>query len=255
MSANTSGPDRIPGTNPQAPHPDPPQDPAAFWEAHYGDKQVWSGNVNAALADASAHLIPGRVLDLGCGEGGDVIWLAQQGWKAVGVDISQAAIIRARAAAEAADLSPDRAEFVLADLTTLGDRSRHESLAGPFELVTASFFQSPVALDRQRILQAAAELVAPGGHLLLTSHAAPPPWANDQASHTDEHAGGPTTGPSHFPSPEEELATLALDTHDWETLTAGIRTREATAPDGAHGHLDDTVVLVRRRGIPAADVR
>ena len=243
-----------------APQADTPQDPAAFWESHYGDEQVWSGNVNAALADAAEHLIPGSVLDLGCGEGADVLWLAQRGWRAVGVDISQAAIVRARAAAEAADLGEDRAAFVRADLTTLTDRDRHASLKGPFDLVTASFFQSPVALDRQRVLRAAADLVVTGGHLLITSHAAPPSWA---AHHTGEHTGDATDhhadhhtgGPAEFPSPEDELSTLALDHHEWETLTAGIRTRDVQAPDGAHAHLDDSVVLVRRRGIPAADVR
>lgn len=246
-----------------APQADAPQDPTAFWESHYGDEQVWSGNVNASLADAAEHLIPGSVLDLGCGEGADVLWLAQRGWRAVGVDISQAAIIRARTAAEAADLGEDRAAFVRADLTTLADRDRHESLKGPFDLVTASFFQSPVALDRQRILRAAADLVAAGGHLLLTSHAAPPSWAKEQmgghADHAGKHASDDTSdhdhhtgGPAEFPSPEEELSTLALDPHKWETLTAGIRTRDVQAPDGAHAHLGDSVVLVRRRGIPAA---
>ena len=228
-----------------APQTDAPQDPTAFWESHYGDKQVWSGNVNVALADAAEHLIPGTALDLGCGEGGDVLWLAERGWRAVGVDLSQAAIIRARAAAEAAEFGEDRVAFVRADLTTLADRDRHSFLQGPFDLVTASFFQSPVALDRQRILRAAADLVAPGGHLLLTSHAAPPTWA------TEQHTGGP----AEFPSPEDELSTLALAPHEWETLTAGVRTRDVQAPDGAHAHLDDSVVLVRRRGIPAADVR
>lgn len=243
-----------------APQADAPQDPTAFWESHYGDEQVWSGNVNASLADAAEHLIPGSVLDLGCGEGADVLWLAQRGWRAVGVDISQAAIIRARTAAEAADLGEDRAAFVRADLTTLADRDRHESLKGPFDLVTASFFQSPVALDRQRVLRAAADLVAAGGHLLITSHAAPPSWAAEHTGEhtgdaTDHHADHQTGGPAEFPSPEDELSTLALDPHEWETLTAGIRTRDVQAPDGAHAHLDDSVVLVRRRGIPAADVR
>ncbi|SMY12861.1 class I SAM-dependent methyltransferase [Brevibacterium jeotgali] len=246
-----------------APQADTPQDPAAFWESHYGDEQVWSGNVNAALADAVEHIIPGSVLDLGCGEGADVLWLAQRGWRAVGVDISQAAIVRARAAAEAADLGEDRAAFVRADLTTLADRDRNASLTGPFDLVTASFFQSPVALDRQQVLRAAADLVVAGGHLLITSHAAPPPWTAEHTEHagdttdhhTTDHHADHHSGPAEFPSPEDELSALALDPHEWETLTAGIRTRDVQAPDGAHAHLDDSVVLVRRRGIPAADVR
>lgn len=234
-----------------------PQEPTAFWESHYGDGPVWSGNVNAVLADTASGLLQGSALDLGCGEGGDVLWLAQNGWNAVGVDISQAAIIRARAAAEAAGLGEDRAAFVRDDLSILGDSGRSKLLKGPFDLVTASFFQSPVALDRQRILQYAADLVAPGGHLLLTSHAAPPTWAAQQRGEQHDHAGGDHqhAGPADFPSPEDELATLALDPQTWETVRADLVTRDITAPDGSPAQLDDTVVLMRRRGIPAADVR
>ena len=43
-----------------------------YWEAKYGGRDgVWSGRVNAALAEAAEALEPGRALDLGCGEGGD----------------------------------------------------------------------------------------------------------------------------------------------------------------------------------------
>lgn len=228
-----------------------PQDPAAFWESHYGDGPVWSGRVNAVLADTASGLMPGCVLDLGCGEGGDVLWLAQNGWTAVGVDISQAAIIRARAAAEAAGLGEDRAAFVRDDLGVLGEKNRPKLLKGPFDLVTASFFQSPVALDRQHILRHAAELVAPGGHLLVTSHAAPPAWAAEQMKMGEDHQHGP----ADFPSPEDELATLGLDAQTWETVRAEVATRDVTAPDGTPAQLDDTIVLMRRRGIPTADVR
>jgi cyclopropane fatty-acyl-phospholipid synthase-like methyltransferase len=41
-------------------------------------------------------LTPGRVLDIGCGDGRDAAWLAEHGFEAVGVDHSQAAIAQAR---------------------------------------------------------------------------------------------------------------------------------------------------------------
>ena len=54
--------------------------PVDFWEERYaGADQVWSGKVNQVLADIASTLVPGRALDLGCGEGADVIWLAQHG--------------------------------------------------------------------------------------------------------------------------------------------------------------------------------
>ena len=51
------------------------------WEERYaGPEQVWSGNPNTQLVTEASRLTPGTALDVGCGEGGDVIWLAQQGW-------------------------------------------------------------------------------------------------------------------------------------------------------------------------------
>ncbi|KGM12493.1 methyltransferase type 12, partial [Cellulomonas bogoriensis 69B4 = DSM 16987] len=71
-------------------------DPAAFWEDRYaGSGRVWSGEPNATLVDVVAGLTPGRALDLGCGEGGDAIWLARHGWDATGIDISPTAVARA----------------------------------------------------------------------------------------------------------------------------------------------------------------
>lgn len=244
----------------------PPQDPQAFWEAHYGPGPVWSGNVNAVLESVAADLMPGTALDLGCGEGADVLWLAHRGWHAVGVDIAQGAIIRARATAEGSTLDEGRAQFLRTDLGILAQDRRPEELTGPFDLITASYFQSPVALDRQHILRAAAALVAPGGHLLLTSHAAAPSWAADesQAQHapSDHEAAADSAqhnhdhhGPADFPSPQDELTTLALDPQQWETLRAEVVTRDTTSPDGSPARLDDTIVLLRRRGIPAAGTR
>ena len=51
-----------------------------FWEDHYRRRgRVWSGRPNPVLVDVVGSLRPGTALDLGCGEGGDAIWLAQQG--------------------------------------------------------------------------------------------------------------------------------------------------------------------------------
>lgn len=155
-------------------HATPPQDPRAFWEARYGGDQVWSGKVNAALAALAEGLPPGRALDLGCGEGGDVIHLAEVGWDATGVDLAEAAVARARRAAQERGVA-ERTRFVAADLsdTASGWGLPDDAAAPGFDLVAASFLQSPVALDRERILRHALTLLAPGGRLVLVSHAAP----------------------------------------------------------------------------------
>ncbi|MYW72647.1 class I SAM-dependent methyltransferase, partial [Pseudonocardia sp. SID8383] len=66
---------------------------AAFWDAHYDTRpQIWSGDANAALVAEAADLPPGRALDVGCGEGGDAVWLAARGWRVDAVDVSPVAV-------------------------------------------------------------------------------------------------------------------------------------------------------------------
>jgi len=200
----------------------------AWWEARYAERDgIWSGRVNAVLADVAGALPTGRALDLGCGEGGDVVWLARQGWDATGVDLSVTAITRGSRAAVAAGVE-DRTAFVAADLDAWDTAAR-------FDLVTASFLQSwPVQIPREAILRRAAGLVASGGHLLVTAHAAPP------------HGDLPEELRAYrFPTPEEDLAALDLD-DSWEVLAAELRPRTATTPEGAPHEVLDSVVLARR---------
>ncbi len=241
--------------------------PADFWEHRYAaSTQVWSGRVNAVLADIAATLPAGSALDLGCGEGGDVLWLAAHGWRATGIDISVTAIGRARAAAADAGADAASARFVAGDLAAL-------DVDETFDLVTASFLHSPVDLPREEILRAAAERVAPGGHLLITSHAAPPPGSpgaghghghghdghhpapgHDReggAPHDHGHGGARHPDPAAparrwFPTPAEDVAALALDPAEWTVLIAEERQRESLARDGELRTFHDGIVLARR---------
>lgn len=172
-------------------------------------------------------------------EGGDVLHLAEAGWDATGIDLSEAAVARARDAARERGVA-QRTRFLAADLSDpAADWGAHEAGAAGYDLVTASFLQSPVALDRRRILRRAADSLAPGGHLVLVSHGAPPPWAPPQLAERGD-----------FPSPAAELAALGVPAGGdarWEVLTAELRERDTTGPDGRSTRLEDTVVVVRRR--------
>ncbi|MBH0054378.1 NAD(P)/FAD-dependent oxidoreductase [Salinibacterium sp. SWN139] len=218
-----------------------PASPAEFWESRYsGDAHQWSGRVNAVLEAVVPELETGfaegaerTALDLGCGEGGDALWLAQRGWRATGVDISRNAIERGRQAAEGAGIANDQLRFVAADL------SEFES-SESFDLVTASFLQSPVELPRADILKRAAMMVAPGGHLLITAHGTPPrpPAAPSGAGHS-----------SPFPSlytPDGDLAALELELDDWTVLVHELRPRTIELPGKGEFITEDSIVLVQR---------
>jgi SAM-dependent methyltransferase len=193
----------------------------AFWEDFYSSgRSRWSGAANASLVEEVAGLDPGTALDLGCGQGGDAIWLATQGWTVTATDIAQSALdVAAQHAAEAG-------------VTVTWERhDLAESLpAGPFDLVTASFLHSDVELPRARILRAAAAAVADGGTLLVVGHAPSP-----------EH-------PHHdLPSVEQVVAELALPEDGWELQASELRERQHAFRGEAPKTRVDTVVRFRRR--------
>ncbi|MFC7618960.1 class I SAM-dependent methyltransferase [Microlunatus sp. GCM10028923] len=203
-------------------------DLAAHWEAHYGaTDRVWSGRPNQTLVEVVSGLDAGRALDLGCGEGGDAIWLAGRGWQVTGVDVSSVAIERARAAALGAEVA-DRVEWAVADLGSWTGE-------GSYDLVTACFFHSPVEPDRAGALRRAAALVASGGRMLIISHAGAPSWSNHH-DHADYR----------FRSPAEEVEDLRLEPGDWTVELSETRQRAVTDPQGQPATLDDAVVLLRR---------
>jgi SAM-dependent methyltransferase len=196
-----------------------------FWEERYGQKdRIWSGKVNPVMAAIVEPLRPGRALDLGCGEGGDAVWLAHQGWQVTGVDISTTALERAAAHVAEAGLS-DRVVFERHDLA-------HAFPQGEFDLVSAQFLQSPVEFPHDEVLRRAAAAVAPGGLLLIVEHGAPPPWSSH--AHLD------------FPTVQETFEALHLDPGAWTVDRVESPEREATAPDGTPGHLVDNVIAARR---------
>ena len=202
-----------------------PNEHHATWEEHYNARpQVWSGRVNAQLASIVPTLTGTRALDLGCGEGADAIWLAEQGWSVVAVDVSDTALSRARAAAEARGVA-DRIDFQRRELTgSFPD--------GLFDLVSAQFLHSTLELDRPAILRRAAAAVAPGGSLLIVDHAGAPPWATKMHHHD-------------FPTAKAVVAGLDLEPARWETEISSVE-RPARGPEGEDATLVDNVILVRR---------
>ena len=198
-----------------------------FWEDHYRRReQVWSGNANAVLVDVVGGLPPGAALDLGCGEGGDAIWLARQGWRVTAIDISATALQRVAARASAAGVA-DRVECERHDLARTFP-------AGRFDLVSAQYLHTPVDFPRARVLQAAARAVAVGGLLLIVEHASIAPWSWNQDPQT------------RFPTPEQILASLDLTLAQWHIERLAAPARQATGPGGRVATVTDNIVAIRR---------
>lgn len=231
----------------------------AEWEEHYsGAEAVWSGNPNAALVAVVTEfdLTPGRSLDVGCGEGADVLWLAGRGWQATGIDLSETAIARARTAAERTGI---RADFAVANLADWADDADEDSRPrrGGFDLVTGCFLHTRLPETRDELLTRLGELVAPGGRLVLISHAGVPPWAaghghagTDAHEHEADdcsHDGGHSHDGFDFSTPEADFALLeAGGTGVWELNLGETRTRSVTGPDGTPVDLEDGLLVARK---------
>lgn len=197
------------------------------WEEHYADRdRVWSGRVNVRLAEVAESLPPGRALDLGCGEGGDAMWLAERGWHVTAVDISQTALDRAAADARSRNLL-ERIDFQRHDLPDTFPE-------GVFDLVSAQFLHSTVELDRPSLLRLGADAVSESGTLLIVDHGGPPPWASKLDHHHEFH------------SAHEVADSLNLDAGEWERVRLEAVEREATGPDGEVATWTDNVIVLRR---------
>lgn len=198
-----------------------------FWETHYQKRdQPWSGNPNTFLVATVAQREPGSALELGCGDGGDAIWLAGRGWRVTAVDISAVALGRVAERAAAAGVG-DRVTAERHDLARTFP-------AGQFDLVAALYLHTPFDFPHARVLQAAARAVALGGLLLDVEHASLAPWSWNQDRETP------------FPTPEEILASLDLDLAQWQIERLEAPEREATGPGGQVATVHDNIVAIRR---------
>ena len=199
---------------------------AQFWDEMYRSRdQVFSCNPNPVLFTEATDLPPGRALDIGCGEGADAIWLARHGWHVTAVDVSQAAL--ARAAAAATDLT-GRVTWTRADLTSTPPP------LGAFDLVSVQYFPLP-RRPGHTALHGLLDAVAPGGTLLFATH--------DLADLTPRPEQG--FDPADYYQPDD-IAQL-LD-HNWTVLINETRPRTTPAPADTHHthHTHDTVLRARR---------
>jgi SAM-dependent methyltransferase len=131
---------------------------AEDWDERYAERQQWSAEPNALIAELLVGLPPGDAVDLAAGEGRHALWLSGLGWGVTAVDFSDVGLVRGRAQPGA-----DRVTWVTADVTTW--RARPASL----DLVLVAYLHLPEA-ETTALLTRAVGWLRPGGRLLVLGH-------------------------------------------------------------------------------------
>jgi SAM-dependent methyltransferase len=203
-------------------------EPAAWEERYSGDGTIWSGEPNLQLVAEATDLEPGTALDVGCGEGGDAIWLAKRGWTVTGAEFSAAGLERAARAAEAAGVG-ERTDWWRVDAREFDPGGR------AFDLVSTQYLHAPDG-GMVDVVRRLAGAVAPGGHLLVVGHA-PPAESSDDGGH-------------HHDAAKRRAMLLAADLlpglpAGFEPLAVEQRPHPVVR-DGKTIHVDDSVLLARR---------
>jgi tellurite methyltransferase len=137
------------------------------WDARYHNEPQLASLEPAAFLSSHAGLLPrGRALDVACGAGRNVLFLAELGLAVTGVDVSPVGLELARRAARARGLD---ATLVEADLT------RDPLPAGPYDVVLCNHY-----LERS-LFGALEAAVAPGGVLVYET------FTRDQLAFPEAH--------------------------------------------------------------------
>ncbi|MEM7286073.1 MAG: bifunctional NAD(P)/FAD-dependent oxidoreductase/class I SAM-dependent methyltransferase [Actinomycetota bacterium] len=200
------------------------------WDARYSGDEVWSGAPNGTLVEEIEGDVPGRVLDVGAGEGGDALWLAERGWDVTATDVADSGLRRLAAKADAEGLA---IRCVVADANALrayGDDT--------YDLVSLFYCSIPRTGD-ERAVDSLLAAVAPGGTLLMVGHA-------PHAPETDHHDGHTRPWDRASFVDIDSVAAAVSSTPGWTVVTHELRDR----PPGSstHHHHDTDVVLRARRG-------
>jgi len=201
----------------------PKADVAAAWNERYtAAGELYGLEPNQFVAGELAGLSPRRVLDLGCGQGRNSVWLAGQGHDVTGLDVSDVGIGQARQLAAQVGVDVD---FRIADVVSEWEPD------GAYDLVLLSYLQLPPEMRKAVHAKAIASL-APGGEVFLIAH------------HTDnlEHGiGGPPMAEVLFD--ESQLA------EDFASLDIGRNEKvyRAVDRDGQSRTAHDILLRARRQ--------
>jgi SAM-dependent methyltransferase len=147
-------------TSSASPHPNS----SAWWNQHYAQGATpWDSGIVPpelhVLLDSGQLQPPGITLDLGCGTGTNVIYLAQRGFTAYGVDLASLALARARAKALAVSAPANFCQGDVADLGFLAVQAIFALDMGCLHALSAA--------DRARYAASLARCMRPDGLYML----------------------------------------------------------------------------------------
>ena len=191
------------------------------WDSRYaGAELVWTAEPNRFVVAELQDLPPGRVLDLGAGEGRNAVWLASRGWQVTAVDFSAVGLDKGRRLAEASSVSVD---WVRADLRD------YQPEPNSFQLVLVAYLQLRAA-ELDGVLRRAVTALAPGGVLLVVGH---------DLTNLAEGTGGPPD-PAVLYTPESITRSLS-----GLTVLRAERVRPPASGSGDREAVDTLVRAVR----------
>lgn len=134
---------------------------AGFWDERYAEPDFTYGTEpNDFLREMATRIPPGPVLGLGEGQGRNAVFLAGLGHAVTAVDQSAVGLARAR------ELAASRG---VALSTVVADLGEFDPGPAPWSGIVSIFCHVPSAL-RRRLYPRCAEVLAPGGVLILESY-------------------------------------------------------------------------------------
>lgn len=188
------------------------------WDERYSQAGlVWGRDANSFVVSQLEGLSPRRVLDLGCGQGRNALWLASQGHEVTGLDLSPIAIAQATEIAQAAGME---ATFAAVDLAT-----DWQPLPNAYDLIVLSYLQLPESA-RKPVHAKAVETLAPGGMIFLIAH---------HPDNLEQGVGGP-------PYPEVMFDEVAL-AQDFAELNIE-RNEKVLRPVDQDGEIKNAIDLI-----------
>ncbi len=195
------------------------------WDHRYGTEGfVFGVEPNQFVAAHLSGLPPGRVLDLGSGQGRNAVWLAMQGHRVTAIDLSPVATEQAIQLAADAGVE---CEFIA------GNLAEWEPEPAAYDLVLLSYLQLPEPM-RRAVHAKAVTALKPGGRLFLIAH---------HLDNIEHGVGGPPYPEVNYTEEQlaEDFAALEIERNE--------RVLRHVDRDDVSGDAIDVMVIARR---PAA---